>query len=285
MSLAYGAFQHLCGSLFLKAGSNVSMLTAYCDESGTDEKNRVAVVAGYIGQVSEWREFEKQWVPVLKKRPYRVSMMHRADLETWHGEFTEDKGWDPNRRKSFLRELHPIIKSRTKVALGTAVIKKDWAEVMPSWLRRFFGGVYGWCAHECLVASRVWCERPNRGYRHPIEWIFEKGAVGQGQVAAMFTELEAHPIYSKEYRIGPWSFACKNVVPLQAADTLAYEIFKQVENQIVDGGERPVRFSTKDLIRPQDAPYLKYWDKARLGEWLSENMRRGTLDNIKKAWA
>jgi hypothetical protein len=91
---------------------------------------------------------------------------------------------------------------------------------------------------------------------------------------------------SKEFQIGSWGFSCKNVVPLQAADTLAYEIFKQVENQIVDRGEkRGVRFSVKDLIRSQDLPYLKYWDKARLREWCAESQRRGVLDNIRRAWS
>lgn len=264
----------------------MSLLTVYCDESGTDARNRVACVAGYIGQVVQWARFKRDWEKVLHKAPYGVELMHRADLETWHGEFTEERGWNPNRRKAFLRELHPIIKSRTKVAIGSAVIKKDWEEVMPYWLKRGMGGVYGWCAHECVVAARVWCARPIRNYRHPINWVFEKGAEGQSQVALMFTELDRDPLLSKEYRIGNWSFACKDVVPLQAADTLAYEIFKQVENQVVDrGAKRNVRFSVKDLIRPQDLPYLKYWDRARLKEWLATNLERGALESMRRAWA
>jgi hypothetical protein len=261
----------------------MSLLTVYCDESGTDAKNRVACVAGYIGQISEWRKFQQGWSPIPKKRPYRVKIMHRADLETWHGEFTKERGWDSSRRNAFLNELHPIIKSRTRVAIGTAVIKKDWEEVMPYWLKRFMGGVYGWCAHECIVAVRIWCNRPIRNYQHPINWVFEKGAMGQGQVAAMFTELDQHPVLSKEFRIGSWTFACKDVVPLQAADTLAYEIFKQVENQIVDRGEKhDVRFSVKDLLRPQDLPYLKYWNRERLLEWLRNSQQQGILNEIKR---
>jgi hypothetical protein len=248
----------------------MSLLTVYCDESGTDAGNRVATVCGYIGQVSEWLKFEQEWVPILRKRPYRVKLMHRSNLETWHGEFTAERGWNPDRRKNFLRELHRIIKSRTKVGLGTAVIKADWEEVAPPGAKRFFGGVYGWCAHECVVAARVWCERSNRNYRHPINWVFECGALGQGQVSEMFAQLSREPVLSKEFRIGSVRFACKEVVPLQAADTIAYEIFKQVENQIVDEGKKhDVRISIKDLLRPADTPYFKYWDKARLQEWFA----------------
>src|SRR5271163_4717404 len=122
----------------------MSMLAFYGDESGTTEGSRVAVVAGYLGQVSEWRRFIREWCKVLRK--YDVRFMHRSDLETWHGQFTEARGWDPPRRKAFLQQLQPIIKSCTKVAVGIAVIKDDWEETMPDYLKRFFGGVYGWCA-------------------------------------------------------------------------------------------------------------------------------------------
>jgi hypothetical protein len=96
------------------------------------------------------------------------------------------------------------------------------------------------------------------------------------KIKQMFAELSNSPILSKAFRNGILDFAGKEVVPLQAADTLAYEVFKQVENQIVDRGEKcGVRLSVKNLMRPQDPNYLKYWDRARLTEWLSECERRG----------
>jgi hypothetical protein len=261
----------------------MSRLTFYGDESGTTQENRVAVVAGYVGQVSEWRRFEREWSKVLRK--YEIRIMHRANLETWHGEFTDADGWNPIRRKELLTELQPIIKSCTKVAIGSAVIKRDWEEVIPDWLKRFFGGVYGWCAHDCVVGVRKWCEGPNRGRARPITWAFEQGAEGQRQVSTMFAELSRFPELKAAFRIGTLAFPGKEVVPLQAADLLAYEIFKQVENQIVDRGEKHgVRMSVRHLMRPQDPTYLKYWDRARLREWLTTSEERRILKNIKRAW-
>ncbi len=263
----------------------MAQLAFYGDESGTSRDNRVATVAGYLGQVGEWRRFEREWRKVCGK--YDVKIVHRADLETWHGEFTAERGWNPARRTSFLGELQPIIKSCTKVAVGSAVIKEDWEEVMPEWLTRFFGGTYGWCAHECIVAVRKWCERPSARSRtsRPVCWAFERGAEGQHQVEAMFAELSNISELKAAFRIGALSFPDKDVVPLQAADLLAYEVFKQVENQIVDRGEKhDVRLSVRHLMRPQDLVYLKFWDRARLREWLAKSEERGVLKNIKAAW-
>ena len=266
----YDAFKHLSLSLFWKPLDLLAMFTVYCDETGTDDKNRVAAVCGYIGQAVEWKRFGREWSRVLRR--YKVEIMHRSHLETWHGEFTAEQGWEPLRRNSFLSELHPIIKAHTKVGIGSAVIKKDFDEVMPDSLKKRFGGVYGWCAYGCIAHARNWCRQQTGGQPHPMDWIFEDRD-GTGQVKDMFDFLKTRPDFKKEFRIGPLTFGDKILCPLQAADTIAYEIFKQIENQILDRGKKhDIRFSAKDLIRATDLPYLKYWNKPRLQEWV-ENWR------------
>lgn len=58
-------------------------------------------------------------------------------------------------------------------------------------------------------------------------------------------------------------------MPLQAADVLAYKLFKLVENQILDGSRKhDVRHSMRDLMGADDGKYLDFWDKERLQEWV-----------------
>lgn len=237
------------------------ILTIYCDDSGTASENRVAVVAGYVGQDVQWERFQKEWKAVLKG--FGVQQMHRADLEALQGEFKKTRDWNKTRRREFLQELYPIIRKRTKIPIGSAVIKEDFEAIIPEHLKAMFGGVYGWCVHECIVAVGKWCAQ--RQYRHPIQWVFEAGTKGQGQVSIIFENLAVH----EKCHIRSLEFCGKNVVPLQSADVLAYEVFKQVENQIVDRGEKhPVRISMQHLIHATDHRYLKYWNKQRLTEWL-----------------
>ena len=56
-----------------------------------------------------------------------------------------------------------------------------------------------------------------------------------------------------DYRIKGWSFQDKSIVPLQAADVLAYEVFKHVTNRILDKDKNyDVRFSMKHLVQATD---------------------------------
>lgn len=66
-------------------------------------------------------------------------------------------------------------------------------------MKGWFGGVYGWCAHDCLVATRRWYDA--QGYRNPVQWIFEAGTIGYGQVHAMFDHLYKNQKMRDDYHI------------------------------------------------------------------------------------
>ncbi len=246
------------------------MLTVYCDDSGTSPEQRTAVAAGYLASDKQWERFSPRWQSLLAK--YGISRMHRADLESFVREF---KGWNGDRRTELIKKAHAIIRKHIYIALGTGVIKSDYEEVMPRWVKNLFGGVYVWCVNECRVHVGKWCEKRRNPYNGTINWVFEAGTVGHGQVEEMLRNLSRHPEWGQRLRIGEWSFKDKNTVPLQSADIIAYEVFKQIENQIIDQGKRDVRLSIRHLVRRQDEPYLKYWDKARLERWVQSFEAKG----------
>lgn len=244
------------------------MIAAYFDDSGTSPNNDVAAVGGYLGTKYQWDQFVTHWPRLLND--YGVEQMHRTDLENLRGEFTVEKGWSPSRRNEFVRKAQRLIKRYTYVAVGSAVIKKDFQEVMPEPVRKFFGGAYGWCVHECHIAASKWCDKAK--HREPIDWVFEAGTEGSGQIGFYFQKCSEIPWVSEVLRVktNGWAFRNKNTIPLQAADVVAYEIFKQVQNQIVEKGKRNVRLSALDLFREKDKPYMKYWHRDRLLRWLNE---------------
>src|SRR5262249_48381776 len=95
-----------------------------------------------------------------------------------------------------------------------------------------------------LLLSGCRANTPRRGQPHPTSWAFAQRAEGQAQVAQIFAELSRDPISKAAFRIGTLSFPGKEVVSLQAADSLAHEVLKQGENQVVDrSAKRGVRLS------------------------------------------
>ncbi len=248
---SYDPFYHLCKTLFASNNNLFPMLTAYFDDSGDES---IAVVAGYLATTEMWTLFNQRWVSLLQR--YQVKQSHRADLENFQGEFVD---WDPPRRTEFLKKAHTIIRCCTHTGIGVALIKKDFEEAIPQHdlLRKY--GIFGWCAHGCLAGVNRWCKE--KKLNEPIEYMFEAGTVGQSQLNTTLSTLYKHLPSREQNRIKGWSFYGKEILPLQAADVVAYEYFKFIRNELVDNRKRPIRRSARNLIRPHEAPFFRHFDK------------------------
>ena len=237
------------------------MLTAYFDDSGTSPKENVAVVAGYVGYSDQWGMFAAKWKELLDQSGIKVS--HRSDMECFHGEFAS---WTPDKRTDFVKKADKIIQKRTSMPVGSAVIKSDFEEMVPTRLEKHIGGHFGWCVTEAVALTNSWANKIN--HKGPIHWVFEAGTTGQPRVNEMLSRLYANTDWRKRFRIKSWSFGDKSLLPLQAADFVAYEAYKQIQNQILDAGKYPVRLSAIDLIGEKDK-HLLYWNKTRLARFFA----------------
>jgi len=230
------------------------MLTAYFDDSGTDAGSKAAVVAGYLGTTTNWKRFAEEWRALLSD--YGISIMRRTDLENYQGEF---KNWNGALRTELLRKAHKIIRQSTYTGVGSAILKDDFEKILPAGFSRNYGNMYAWCAHICTVAISRWCDRHD--YSGPVNFVFEAGTIGVGQISAMFRVLHKDLWCRQKYHIGTWSFGGKDILPLQAADTIAYEWYKFVDNEAIQGHRREMRQSAVDLLREDEYEYFRWADE------------------------
>jgi hypothetical protein len=146
---------------------------------------------------------------------------------------------------------------------------------MPQPIQRDLGGPYGWCVQLCIVdiGSRA------RQYDHWVHYVFELGDTGQKEIEKALQTLSEDSHYREFFRIASYSFAPKKgpgaVMQLQAADFIAYESYKRVENVILDSPRRP-RISAGDLIR-DNIDILGLWRDDLLTEWVQRAMQRPTI--------
>ena len=239
------------------------MLTAYFDDSGTDLKSDVAVVAGYLSSVANWESFAKSWQSLLNE--YGINRMRRTDLEGFHGEF---QSWNQDRTKqiAFIRKAHRIIHQFTYTGVGGAMIKADFNRVVPKEFARDYAGLYAWCAYSCVIDIGKWCDK--HSYSGIVNYVFEAGTIGLGQVSAMLEAVHKDLALQQKHHIGTWSSGTKAILPLQAADTVAYEWFKFVDNVAVQDRKRKMRLSAADLFREDEEEYFGWADEKAFDVWV-----------------
>jgi hypothetical protein len=239
------------------------VLNFYGDASGTSDQTNVAV-GGYISTVDRWNKLRTLWEAELKKED--VDYFRRSQMEPpFRGEFAR-LGWTKAHQNEVLSRLHRIIKRHTIMGAAKAVRNRAFAELMPSPVKRLYGGPYGWAVLLTLVDIGLWARR--RG--HWVHYFFECGDAGQGQTNVAIKELQRDPTTRDLFRIASWTFVPKKgpqgVVQLQSADFIAYEAYKDIENYL-SGNMRDPRKSRQDLVR-KGIDLLNFWADAAFSKWL-----------------
>jgi hypothetical protein len=97
------------------------ILTAYMDESGTHGPSPVSVMAACVGEVRQWRKFEKRVGKLFRR--YGVTVYHSIDLKRGDGDF---RGWSVDKKIEFLDELAHIKNETLAFSCAVHMKKSDY---------------------------------------------------------------------------------------------------------------------------------------------------------------
>ena len=93
----------LAGAYLPKGEGWMTLVTAYCDASGTTAPTKVFTLAGWIGEVEAWTEVEERWAEAL---PPGVAAFHMREFAHSVGQF---EGWSEERRQKLMGRLLDIL--------------------------------------------------------------------------------------------------------------------------------------------------------------------------------
>jgi len=93
------------------------VLRFFGDVSGRQE-GEFLVVAGYLGNQSQWKRFEHEWQLALAEAG--AGSFHATDFFNFRGDF---QGWDHDRARHnrFAKRFTAIAESKTECAVGRGV--------------------------------------------------------------------------------------------------------------------------------------------------------------------
>lgn len=198
------------------------MLTGYMDETGhsKDERQRFVGMAGLIAPPEDWEVFERKWKAALAD--FKIPFFHMKDFANLRGPF---KGWSElKRRKLFgkllriMAAIHPLpVGSITSMEDFRSLPEEDREIVKDPYYFSFIGCVY-------IPASLLQAAAPGGG----LALVFGEQTEFEHTAGQLFEIIkQEHEVGA---RLAPLAFRdMKSEVPLQAADIVAYEFYKEVE--------------------------------------------------------
>jgi hypothetical protein len=220
-------------------------LYAYMDESGTHATAPFLTVAAYIATPADWQE----WAPEWQFMNFPIKVFHSTDCNARQGEFD---GWSREIRDQHVRGLLSVIANRpiAGCVIGLDMVAFDSAMKNHPELRRMFSTPYIACFQWVIQTIMDFANRMSGGRGASVSFFHENNDY----------EMQAHKAFKwlKEGEdpkkvLGSLTFNSKQAfVPLQAADILAYEGFRVMQNP-----ERP-RPSWEALQPKQKIMALNY---------------------------
>ncbi len=244
----YNAFEHLWRSTNPSRDKArlMAMFTVYLDESYG--KANAYAVAGYVATVSQWEAWERDWNELILLKE-GVSTLHKRELEHLWGDFKKWRTLPEQEQKSKKRRVNEracgIILCRVNAGFAAAITKSDFDEVDKGGWAEYIGKSYYACGVlACMRLVAGWADEFSRN--EPIDYVFESGAEGADEVSKLLHKFEKDDEVRAKFRLNTWSFASKKdrvikgvsyprVPQLDAADFLAYEMYRHMDNQVVNG--------------------------------------------------
>lgn len=229
----------------------MAFYNAYWDESGTHDP-RILTIAGYIATERQWEAFAREWNATLSKED--IKTFHMKDFENPYGDFTERKGWHKRRKIDFQSKLIGIIKRRINIGIWTSVDVPAYEKLITGWRRERNGTPYGFCVKSIMAQVALWAEHFKRN--EPIAHVIEDGAGYNHEIERAFRATFDNEELRRFFRLGSLSFETKGrAVQLQAADLLAYEVWKDEYNfRVLPPEQRRKRRTSFSILT--EAPHL-----------------------------
>ncbi len=237
-------------------------LAAYFDESGTHAGSEAVAVAGYVSTPERWLDFESEWRGALLD--YGLAYFHMTDFANGAKSYAH---WPQAQKRIRFDRLANIINRHVIGSVGTVIPVQSYERIFNPAAKKHVGGPYGLAATANFLAiARILRGMNALGHDLWVEYTFETGARGAGQVRRAFDYNAHDPTQRAELRVGSLAFADKpQAVPLQAADVLAYELYRHLPRQLgLD--PRPLRGRHLSRLR-EPANDWGYLDDAELRMW------------------
>jgi Protein of unknown function (DUF3800) len=239
----------------------IVVLKAYFDDSGTHDQSKAVVWAGFMATSDEWALFEPPWAALRDREG--LTRFHAADFQNGEGECKNPLEWPAARREAVRADFRAIIASRKVIGLGAVVRADDWYALSDPALISRFGDPINLALEHCIQLALHWaCAAAvqQTGRVEKVQFFFDLRE-------PKMTEARIRDIgkrYESEWFEGLSFVQMRNILPLQAADMLAYETYRLETSRIKGSGTEPPLGAHLNAMLRGVPIYGQYYDEAAL---------------------
>lgn len=240
----------------LLMGKLLVFLQAYADDSASEGGDQRLFVAGYLNHADAWARFSEAWDDELRSSP-SIRYLKMVEAANLRGEF---RGWSVARKDEKLGGLARVARHFKPLSFEVSVSRADYYRFVKPAAPRGLGNPHFVCCFGVMAAvSRYVATDRNRA---SIDFMFDEQSGVSADLAVFFDDMKRSlPRRAQRVINGSPTFRDdKAVLPLQAADMLAWHVRREHEN-----GEGLLPMA--DLLRSHDLHLVTSIEKPMLMSW------------------
>ncbi len=239
----------------------------FVDESGIHGDSKIFVLAGFFAPEEVWLDFTKAWQEVLDANGFKV--FHATDCNACEGEFKKFKQ-RREERDAFVSTLLKVISDRPRIEpFYAGVVLDDYEAVMrqyPGYEHPYYA-----CIKWVFAEIGLLMEMAEVPTTELVASVFDRQKKFSEEALTLFDDMVEDKSWSYGERFDSIAFASKRrFKPLQAADALAYDAYREFNRRCYAPNE-PQRksFAVLTANRSTEIQYSGVlWDRKFL-EWLA----------------
>jgi hypothetical protein len=259
-------------------GGTFVLFKGYIDESYDDGDFFVLSCTVSGGDV--WGIFENEWQRCLSKKNAELRSQGRKELSRYHatdcqGKYREYKGWSELEQIGFTKELLNALKQVPLHSSAYTLILDDVREIFKAHFHRartakqLLEAAYRLTLPFCMHSIGETLAQLDP---HARVTMFHDQSDNDGTILATFNSYQRDAKSEYGYTFSTIAALDSRVcLPLQAADFIAYEFYKDRKNEELKSG-RSRRKSFSALLKQGCGVSLKTFDKKTLETIVSVNL-------------
>lgn len=226
----------------------MAVFTFKFDESY--KSKRTLIVGGWIANERQWKRVESRWQKAIAHEnrtlpsQYQIKRYHAAEMNAGDGAF---KGWDKTRKNRFTNKLLKILSNGQMTAASCGIDLAAFEDLFPQRDPPGYGMAYVICMGLLLLnlADAAKEQIPDA----KIAVVHEHGPWDKYALEAYNAWIDDNSWGERDRFLGITPLSWKEDVGLQAADLIAYESMRAIDNELWSKKQNfPMRYALRTLI-------------------------------------
>lgn len=204
-------------------------LQAFVDDSRSSVNGRNFILAGYVHSAERWLRFSDDWKAALDAPP-KIDYFHMVEAENLRDEF---KNWSAPDRDAKINKLGKVIYKHNPWSFECWVSESAFNEIVRPVAPYDLKNPYMVCFYGAIVTVARF--HASKAITAPVDFVFdEQGGLGAFAVFWYdWIKQRQDPPIAKLLGSTPVFRDDKKVLPLQAADLLAWHLRRRKESRNV----------------------------------------------------